>query len=466
MSFHELFDTLNPWWAEPAARATGRPYRHRDLFEPLKSALTDPMLDRALVLIGPRQVGKTVLLRQLVDSFLDEGWPPANLLYFDFKDDRFERDHGVAELLATQPAGFRAEFPRVLFLDEVTQSPNWDAGLKRIVDESRNAPSSSQVRVLATDSAASLMQRGTRDSLQGRINETSIHGLTLLESLRIRSFEGESERDKFNQDPSYLESYLARGGFPNNASPERTEDYWQEMRSDIANAAIARDLSREHNIDVERVTALFRHLVQDSGALFEAINRAQDFRASGEKGPDARTVRRWASMLEESFLIDGLDPWHPGLRRGSSKPSRALRAKRKLYAEDHGFIPAFSPFKEPLREPTVRAKVFETVVFTHLRALLERTSAFKLYYFRENDESEIDFVLEFEDSVVGIEVTSGKNPDKKLRKLQRASKRAGIDRALIIHGAPAKARRNEQVALYSLSQFLLDPEVALERAHS
>jgi predicted AAA+ superfamily ATPase len=164
------------------------------------------------------------------------------------------------------------------------------------------------------------------------------------------------------------------------------------------------------------------------------------------------------------LLVAGLEPWHPGLRRGINRPSRALKARRKLYAEDHGFIPAFSPFASPMSRDGVRARVFETVVFTHLRALRESRHDFGLYYFRERDTTEMDFVLDFEDAALGVEVTSGKTPQKKVASASRAAARAGLDRVILVHGGPLSRQDFDGGTALPLDAFLLDPRAAVEDA--
>src|SRR4029079_10324184 len=90
MILTDLLQDQNPWWRDGAIRrARGYPVR-RDL--PPKGLSRILRVDdrRAVLLLGPRQVGKTVLLLQLADDLLAQGWPPQNLTYFDFSDERMK----------------------------------------------------------------------------------------------------------------------------------------------------------------------------------------------------------------------------------------------------------------------------------------------------------------------------------------------------------------------------------------
>lgn len=109
---------------------------------------------RALLIVGPRQVGKTVLLRQLADELLARGWPSANLSYFDFSDDRLIEEISAREIVAVTPAGLSSERPRIFLLDEISKATEWDTWLKQVVDKGRD-------QFIVTDSAASLLRQGT-----------------------------------------------------------------------------------------------------------------------------------------------------------------------------------------------------------------------------------------------------------------------------------------------------------------
>ncbi len=432
-------------------------------FRRLVDGLSEVDLARAQVLLGPRQVGKTRLLWQIGRHYLDEGWPATNVTYFDFKDERYDYGQGLRDLLETRPAGFRDDAPRLLLIDEVTQAPRWDVALKQLVDRARSQPASTRTRILVTDSAAALLRGGARESLQGRIDEVRIHGLTFREALHLQGIDEESERGVFLRSPGTLERYLASGGLPEHLTAPSLDRAWERIRGDVADRAIARDMSRE-GVDVERLTVLFRVLVQNSGGLFEANNRSRDVPQENGRGTDARTVRRWVSLLEQACLLDRLDPWHPALRRSSTKASRALKARFKLYAEDHGFILAFSPFASPMRNSDVVGKVFETVVFTHLRDLRERRQDLELFFFREDEGTEVDFVLAFDEAVIGLEVTSSKNPDKKRSGAARLQERAKLDRLIVVHGGPIEPRESAEGADWPIDAFLLDPDDCIARS--
>lgn len=455
MSIQSLLAALNPWWGDPR-NLPSPPPRRRDAFERLRSILSGPEPLRAQLLLGPRQVGKTTLLLQLARAFLEGGWPPANVVFFDFSDDRCAPDVGLRDVLDHRPVDFRPDLPRLILLDELTRSPRWDLALKALVDAMRRQAPSVRDRVLVSDSAASLLRGGAADSLQGRVDALAIHGLMFREVLRLLAFEDEAGADVMLRVPGVFERYLAAGGFPERVAAEDYVATWRRLREDIADRAIARDLARE-GVDVERVRVLYGYLAQASGSVFEASKRAADLQSAGEKGPDARTVRKWVELLENAFLLAPLTPWLP--KRGSrdAKASALLGGRRKLYVEDHGVIPAFSPLPKPLTDSALMGRIVETAVFTHLRDFVEHRSDVHLHYFRQDRRGEIDFVLDFQDSTLGVEVTAGPGGAQKLEGARRAAELAGLDRLMLVHGGGVSLGRGEKWRSVALRDFLIDP---------
>src|SRR4051795_92557 len=133
MSLADLMQDQNPWWRDDEIRrARGYPVR-RDLQPRILRRILRVEDRRASVLLGPRQVGKTVLLLQLADDLLEAGWPPRSLTYFDFSDDRLTERVAARDVVEALPEGQEPESPRVFLFDEIRQAPQWDRWLKQAV---------------------------------------------------------------------------------------------------------------------------------------------------------------------------------------------------------------------------------------------------------------------------------------------------------------------------------------------
>jgi hypothetical protein len=391
---------------------------------------------RAVLVIGPRQVGKTTLLFQAVDDLLDRGWPPANVLYFDFSDPRLVDDVSPRDVLAITPAGVSADRPRVLLLDEISRATRWDLWLKQAVDRGIG-------RIAATDSAASVLRQGSRESGQGRWDELWLEGLDFPEFVALRSPPGESFEAGLAAAPNHLDAYLELGGFPEYANSDPSAEVRRRLRSDVVERAILRDLAGRVE-DPNRVRDLFVYLVQESGGLLNVQNRARDLDA------DHRSVASWLALLEDTLLISSLPLAGP-------HAAARLRSQPKVYAVDHGLVQAFAALPEPGRDHDIRSRVFEAVVYRHLRDLSRDLEA-QLGYWRGPKGSEIDFLLRGRDGrSVAIEVTSGWRPRAdKLTQAAKAGEKIGAARTILVHGGLEEGQVDE-VRVMPLGRFLADP---------
>src|SRR3954466_1753714 len=159
MSLADLMQDQNPWWRDAAVRrARGYPVQ-RDLGAEILRRILRVDDRRATLLLGPRQVGKTVLLLQVADALLEKGWPPQNLTYFDFSDERITGEISARDVVEAQPFGLSPDYPRVFLLDEIRGAASWDRWLKQAVDAKVG-------RIVATDSAAGLLRAGAAESGQ------------------------------------------------------------------------------------------------------------------------------------------------------------------------------------------------------------------------------------------------------------------------------------------------------------
>lgn len=439
MDLLSLVEDRNRWWREPRARATLHPYRRALQREVLRRV--ERVDDRrATVVVGARQVGKSVLLRQTVDDLLSRGIPPANVTYFDFSDARLVQAVGPWEVAAVEPTAVSEAWPRVLLLDEITRSTNWDLWLKQAVDEGG-------FRIVATDSAASLLRRGAQESGVGRWDELRLEGLSFEEFIALNAEADEGMDEALTRQPNLLERYLALGGFPEHARSEKPDEVRERLRQDVAERTLS-DLV-QLDVDLDRIRRLLVYLAQESGSILNLEDRAVDLDA------DRRSVRHWIGLLERTALLAPLEQ-HTG-----PKASSRLRSRPKVYVSDHGLVGAFAP--SPLDNASVRPKVFEAVVFRHLREVAPALRG-ELRYFRRNHE--IDFVLDLPGRRVAIEVTASRERwREKVTELGRAGSEVEAQSLILVHGGMAEtgAAADSRVRPVPLLDFLLRPAALVER---
>jgi uncharacterized protein len=447
MDIKPIVEAQNAWWREPALRVARHHPVRRDLQPVVLRRVHDLEDRRALLLLGPRQVGKTTLLEQVIDDLLEARWPAANLTYFDFSDDRLVNEVTAREVTEIAPVGLDDSRPRVFLFDEISKAPRWDRWLKQAVDCGAG-------KVVATDSAASVLRGGARESGQGRWDELRIDGLSFREFLRLYlGLAGGPEAGPHRfpaAHPEAFERYLALGGFPEHARSENLPDVRRRLRSDIVERAILRDLAGRVD-DPGRVRDLFVYLMQESGGELVSSHRADDL------GADRRSVEAWIELLEETFLVSRLE-------RRREKASKRLRSRPKLYAADHGLVEVFAASPDPVNDPEVRAKVFEAVAYRHLRDVAREAGA-ELTYLRIDEGREVDFVLDTEAGPVAVEVTHSRRiKAEKLARLEESAGRIGAVRRVLIHGGAVEEMNGERagdVVQLPLARFLLEPEIVL-----
>ncbi|MHB1699484.1 MAG: ATP-binding protein [Acidobacteriaceae bacterium] len=216
----------NPWWR--GERISGLPGYRRWAYGTILRSLKQGLAP-VTVLRGPRQVGKTTLLSQVIQAVLDEGTPPSRVFRVQFdelpslrplKEPILELTRWFSEhvLKQTLNAAMSDGSPVYIFLDEVQNLPEWAPQLKHLVDMNRG------LRVLVTGSSALRIEAG-RDSLAGRITTSEMGPLLLREIAELRT-------------GSAIPAY-----FSNGLSAFKQKDFWSDLGSFCATNRSARDIA-------------------------------------------------------------------------------------------------------------------------------------------------------------------------------------------------------------------------------
>ena len=172
--------TDNPWWNQVGIGSPldgMRPRAYFDLFFPLMRATG---VRRAVVLLGPRRVGKTVMLHQAIDRLMKEGVPGSQITYVSVDHPLY---HGLSleQLLAWsgEAAGARAGEVRYVFFDEIQYLRDWEIQLKVLTDDRP------LTRVTVSGSAAPALRLRSQESGAGRFADFLLPPLTFYEYLDL-----------------------------------------------------------------------------------------------------------------------------------------------------------------------------------------------------------------------------------------------------------------------------------------
>jgi predicted AAA+ superfamily ATPase len=345
--------------------------------------LNEALADSPVVLIhGPRQCGKTTLARKVGE--------PAGYGYATFDDDVL-RNAAQAD-----PAGFVADLPGRMVLDEIQRVPGLFTTLKLAVDRDRTPG-----RFMLTGSSNVLLVPHLADSLAGRMQIQRLHPLAQCELQRHRgTFLDRLFGDGFKARPNRrlggeLAQRIAAGGYPAalaRPSGRRRAAWYRDYLEALVQRDV-RDLARIGSLDA--MSRLLAVAAGHTARLLNATDLAAPFQLSRP------TIRDYVSLLERVFLIDTLAPWH------SNRLSRLIKTP-KIHIGDTGVACALLGVDEQalVADRTLLGQLLETFVFQELRRQASwHEDALTFFHFRDKEGAEVDVVIERgAQALAGVEV--------------------------------------------------------------
>ena len=372
---------------------------------PIFGTLTGRLAEQATriqVLSGPRQVGKTTVVRQALEA----ADVPS---HYASADDPSLR--GSAWLEAQWEEGRRlargGPAGAILAIDEVQKVTGWAETVKRLWDEDRRADLS--LRVVLPGSAALLVQRGLGESLAGR-----------FELIRAPHWSFAEMRDAFGLS---LDEFVHFGGYPGAADLIGDEPRWVSYVLDsIVETTISRDLLLLTRVDKPALLRSLLRLVCDySGQIVSYQKLTGQLQDAG----NTTTLAHYLDLLAAAGLAVGLEKFASG-------KVRQRRSTPKLMALDTALVSASSgrTFAEARADREHWGRLVETAVGAHLYAGLDPGA--ELLYWRDRNR-EVDFVVEHGGGRTAIEVKSGRRRDG-LPGMEAFEKSHGPARKLLIGG--------------------------------
>lgn len=292
----------NPWWDGPATIGQEiRALRPRAYLPLVEGLLRDAKIRRAVVLLGPRRVGKTYLVHHLIQRLLDDGVPGERIAYLavDHPILHGQSLESLAELLTAGRAGINA--PSYLFFDEVQYLKDWERHLKILVDARPD------LRILVSGSAAAALRRKSSESGAGRFTDFLLPPLTFSEFVELGGHTDAIEEVEPNTyripDIAKLNElfvdYLNFGGYPELAFGDAVRrDPARFIKSDIVDKVLLRDLPSLYGIDdVQELNYLFSTLAYNTAEEVSLEKLSQ----RSELGKP--TITKYIEYLEAAFLV-------------------------------------------------------------------------------------------------------------------------------------------------------------------
>jgi len=365
--------------------------------------IAEAMADTPVVmLVGPRQAGKTTLVRKVAESGLRYLTMDDQLTLLSARED---------------PVGMVRSLDRAV-IDEVQRAPGLLLAIKKSVDDDRRPG-----RFLLTGSANLMALPAVADSLAGRmetlsllpLSQSEIHGRAA--NWLDAAFAGRLLQPGTVASQDDLVGRVLRGGYPEAIarSTARRRTAWARQYLQALLVRDVRDIAGIEKLD--ELPRLLRALAETAGQM---CNYAQ---LGGQVGLDGKTAAKYIGVFEQMYLLQRVDVW------ARNRLSRVVKTP-KLQFVDSGLLAALLDLSadEVLADRTRFGRVLETFVFAEL--LKHITSAqgdYRLLYYRDADQVEVDVVVEnAAGELVGIEVkASATVKEGDLRGLRKLAGLAG-----------------------------------------
>lgn len=363
---------------------------------------------KAVAVVGPRQSGKTTLVRM--------AFPDKAYVSLENPDTR--------RFAIEDPRGFIAGYPDGAILDEIQRTPDIFSYLQQVLDENKG-----KGRFIITGSNNFLLQENISQSLAGRvgylyllplsINELPKHKLSVNEQIHKGFYPAMYEQEGQTEVGKYYLNYI------------RTYIEW--------------DVRLIRNVtDLYAFERFLRLCAGRTGQLLNMNSLAV------ETGVDNKTIGAWLSVLEASFVVFRLQPYHKNYNKRIVKMP-------KLYFYDTGVASALLGIENPaqLALHPFRGGLFENMIIVDfLKSRYNKGKPNNLYFWRDSLGTEIDLLVEKANSLLPIEIKSGQTiTDDYFKSMSAWLRISGMEKGWVIYAGDEKQVRSNGITVLPLNEM-------------
>lgn len=380
----------NPWWHTGQLQQVYQDMSRRLYFDLFFPFVKEFEIKRAVVLMGPRRVGKTVMMYHSIQELLLEKIPQQKIFFIGI-DNPIYMHMGLEDilLLAKEAISLDTVEGCYVFFDEIQYLKDWERHLKVLVD------SYPKTKFIVSGSAAAALKLQSAESGAGRFTEFMLPPLTFHEYIHLKQlnhlvqqktilYDGNEVPFFTSHDIKMLNNeffhYLNYGGYPEVVLSERIQsDMGRFVKSDIVDKVLLRDLPSLYGIkDVQELNSFFSYLAYNTANEFSYENLARN------SGISKDILKKYLEYLEAAFLIKVIH----------KVDDNAMKFKRittfKVYLTNPSLRTAlFSPI-QPMDQET--GNMVETAIFSqwmHREKLDLKYARWKM----GRSEGEVDIVL-------------------------------------------------------------------------
>lgn len=370
---------------------------------------------RAVMLVGPRQSGKTTLVKE---TFRDK--PHVSL---ENPDERL--------LAQNDPRAFLNRFPEGAILDEIQRVPELFNYLQEIIDHSEK-----DGLFILTGSNNILLQESVSQSLAGRMGLIDLLPLSYRE-LKDHGAAGYS-----------LNELILKGAYPEIYQKNRKPDLWY---ASYLRTYVERDVRQIKNVENSLLFSKFLKLC--AGRIGQQLNVSS---LSNECGIDVRTVQSWLSILEMTYVVKLLPPYYNNFNK------RIVKAP-KLYFYDTGLACALLSIRktEELALTPFRGALVENFV---IMECIKNNQNFDLgqmfYYWRENHGIEIDLIIDTGSAFRPVEIKSAQTYHPEFKKnLLKIMELSGVREGRVLYDGAQEFKGSDGVEVLNWRSFVMDGKI-------
>ncbi|MEE0521054.1 MAG: ATP-binding protein [Bacteroidaceae bacterium] len=329
------------------------------------------------VLMGPRQVGKTTVVKQVVKDI--------NIPYSLFSADNTPTNDStwISTVWSTARSIMKGRGYKdyILVIDEIQKIANWSEAVKKEWDY--DTWNDIELKVILLGSSRVMLEKGLSESLAGRYEE-----------IRMSHWRYNEMKDAFGMS---LNEYIYYGGYPGAAGLIKDPDRWTAyISSSIVDATINKDIL---NDTIITKPALLRQ-VFELGASYSSqeLSLTKMLGQLNDAG-NTTTVANYLKILSDSGMLCALQKYSNDQAR-----KRASAPKFQVYNNALHSLYAFNTLEELALLPKQWGRHFESAIGAHL-ASFAFTERYNLYYWRDNN-MEVDYILQKNGKLIAIEVKS------------------------------------------------------------
>ncbi|MDD3721269.1 MAG: ATP-binding protein [Lutibacter sp.] len=380
----------NPWWTTGNVQQTYREMSKRLYFNLFYPFVKETDIKRAVVLMGPRRVGKTVMMYHTIQELIKENISPQKIFFIGI-DNPIYLHLSLEDILLLAKEAVQAAILEdcFVFFDEIQYLKDWERHLKVLVDRYP------KTKFVVSGSAAAALRLQSTESGAGRFTDFMLPPLTFHEYIHLKGlnhliqaksivYNGKEipfftthDNKAFNKEFFH---YLNFGGYPEVVLSEKIQsDMGRYIKNDIVDKVLLRDLPSLYGIkDVQELNSFFTYLAYNTGNEFSFEKLSKD------SGIQKEIIKKYLEYLEAAFLLKVIHKVN----------DNAKKFKR------------ITSFKVYLTNPSLRTALFSPIVETdNEMGNMVETAIFSQWMHRENldlkyarwkmgrAEGEVDIVL-------------------------------------------------------------------------